>query len=159
MQCYDWPGNIRELENFIRRALALTQGTALGVDLFGSVAQVERSFACDAAKTRSDPAGSGTLASGSDATRHQRQSHSYRRNDGREPAHRAQQDPRIRAGGRGRRYELDQFGASLDLLRRFLDLSSKRQELITSNIANVDTPGYHAKDIDFQGELAARAAR
>jgi flagellar basal-body rod protein FlgB len=44
-------------------------------------------------------------------------------------------------------------GAQIDLLSRFLDLSAKRQELITSNIANVDTPGYRAKDIDFQGEL------
>ena len=41
----------------------------------------------------------------------------------------------------------------LDLLQRFLDLSSKRQELISSNIANVDTPGYRTKDIDFRGEL------
>jgi flagellar basal-body rod protein FlgB len=48
-------------------------------------------------------------------------------------------------------------GASLDLLQRFLDLSSKRQELITSNIANVDTPGYRAKDIDFRGELERAA--
>jgi flagellar basal-body rod protein FlgB len=39
------------------------------------------------------------------------------------------------------------------LLERFLDLAAKRQGLITSNIANVDTPGYRAKDIDFQGEL------
>jgi flagellar basal-body rod protein FlgB len=41
-----------------------------------------------------------------------------------------------------------------DLLARYLDLSAKRQSLITSNIANVDTPGYRTKDIDFQGELA-----
>ena len=40
-----------------------------------------------------------------------------------------------------------------DLLERFLDLTAKRQALITSNIANVDTPGYHARDIDFRGEM------
>jgi flagellar basal-body rod protein FlgB len=28
-----------------------------------------------------------------------------------------------------------------------------RQQQITSNIANVDTPGYHGKDIDFQAEM------
>jgi flagellar basal-body rod protein FlgB len=42
---------------------------------------------------------------------------------------------------------------SNDLLQRFLDLAAKRQALVTSNIANVDTPGYRTKDIDFQGEL------
>jgi len=41
-----------------------------------------------------------------------------------------------------------------DLLARYMDLAAKRQSLITSNIANVDTPGYRTKDIDFQGELA-----
>ena len=40
-----------------------------------------------------------------------------------------------------------------DLLQRYLDLSAKRQALITGNIANVDTPGYRTKDIDFTGEL------
>ena len=44
--------------------------------------------------------------------------------------------------------------AQADLLARYMDLSAKRQSLITSNIANVDTPGYRTKDIDFQGELA-----
>ncbi len=43
--------------------------------------------------------------------------------------------------------------AQVDLLARYLDLSARRQALITSNIANVDTPGYHTQDIDFQGEL------
>jgi flagellar basal-body rod protein FlgB len=43
--------------------------------------------------------------------------------------------------------------AQVNLLGRYLDLSSRRQSLISSNIANVDTPGYHTKDIDFQGEL------
>ena len=40
------------------------------------------------------------------------------------------------------------------LLERFLDLTAKRQGLLTTNIANVDTPGYHTRDIDFRGELA-----
>jgi len=41
----------------------------------------------------------------------------------------------------------------VDLLGRYLDLAAKRQSLITSNIANVDTPGYHTKDIDFHSAM------
>lgn len=36
-----------------------------------------------------------------------------------------------------------------------LSLREQRQSLIASNISNADTPGYHAKDIDFSHELAA----
>jgi flagellar basal-body rod protein FlgB len=39
------------------------------------------------------------------------------------------------------------------LLERFLDASSMRQTLVSTNIANVDTPGYHTRDVDFRGEL------
>jgi flagellar basal-body rod protein FlgB len=39
------------------------------------------------------------------------------------------------------------------LLGKYLDLSVYRQGLLTSNIANIDTPGYQTKDIDFKGEL------
>jgi len=34
-----------------------------------------------------------------------------------------------------------------------MDLLSARQKLVASNIANVDTPGYQTKDIDFQFEF------
>lgn len=34
----------------------------------------------------------------------------------------------------------------------YMDLLSVRQKLVASNIANADTPGYKAKDIDFQFE-------
>jgi flagellar basal-body rod protein FlgB len=34
-----------------------------------------------------------------------------------------------------------------------MDLLSTRQKLVASNIANLDTPGYHARDIDFQAEF------
>src|SRR5215470_17559246 len=40
-------------------------------------------------------------------------------------------------------------------LERYMDLLSARQKLVASNIANADTPGYHAKDLDFQAEFAS----
>ncbi len=36
------------------------------------------------------------------------------------------------------------------LLERFLDVSSMRQTLVTTNLANVDTPGYSRQRADFQ---------
>ena len=41
----------------------------------------------------------------------------------------------------------------MNLLGRALDLTAERQELVSQNIANIDTPGYHARDIDFGSEL------
>ena len=38
-------------------------------------------------------------------------------------------------------------------LERYMDLLSIRQKTVASNIANVDTPGYRTKDIDFQYEF------
>lgn len=43
--------------------------------------------------------------------------------------------------------------ADLRVLERFLDVASMRQTLVSTNIANVDTPGYHTRDVDFHGEL------
>jgi flagellar basal-body rod protein FlgB len=42
---------------------------------------------------------------------------------------------------------------SLAGLERFLDLSVSRHTLIGSNLANIDTPGYRTRDIDFETEL------
>lgn len=36
-----------------------------------------------------------------------------------------------------------------------MDLLAARQKLVVSNIANVDTPGYRTKDIDFDSEFRA----
>lgn len=36
-----------------------------------------------------------------------------------------------------------------------LKLRSQRTEVLASNLANVDTPGYRARDIDFKSVLAA----
>jgi flagellar basal-body rod protein FlgB len=38
-------------------------------------------------------------------------------------------------------------------LERYMDLLSTRQKLTAANIANADTPGYKAQDIDFQFEF------
>lgn len=37
-------------------------------------------------------------------------------------------------------------------LGRYMDLLAERQKLTASNLANLDTPGYTTKDIDFQFE-------
>ena len=38
-------------------------------------------------------------------------------------------------------------------LTRALDLTSLRQRVVSENIANVDTPGYQTRDIDFASEF------
>jgi flagellar basal-body rod protein FlgB len=38
-------------------------------------------------------------------------------------------------------------------LSRFLDATAYRSGVIAANIANIDTPGYHAQDLDFRSQL------
>lgn len=38
-------------------------------------------------------------------------------------------------------------------IKEMLDLTYRRNEAITSNITNADTPGYRATDLSFAGEL------
>lgn len=38
-------------------------------------------------------------------------------------------------------------------LARFLDVNVARSKLIMANMANVDTPGYHTRDLDFHAEM------
>lgn len=45
------------------------------------------------------------------------------------------------------------FGGAIDLLGKSLDIRSKRHSIISSNIANAETPGYKAQDISFEAEL------
>jgi flagellar basal-body rod protein FlgB len=35
-------------------------------------------------------------------------------------------------------------------LTGYLEVTNQRQQMIAANMANVDTPGYHTQDIDFQ---------
>lgn len=46
------------------------------------------------------------------------------------------------------------FDRTFEALAKSLDLRSQRQVVISSNIANADTPGYQAQQLDFEGALA-----
>jgi flagellar basal-body rod protein FlgB len=43
--------------------------------------------------------------------------------------------------------------SSIQMLQGYLKVVADREQQITSNMANVDTPGYHTKDVNFQAEL------
>ena len=46
------------------------------------------------------------------------------------------------------------FDSALGIHQNALALRSQRAEMLASNIANADTPGYKARDIDFKSALA-----
>jgi|SRR5581483_8257961 len=48
--------------------------------------------------------------------------------------------------------------STIQSLERFLDLASYRASLIANNMANVDTPKYRTRDIDFGAELRRASA-
>ncbi|MFY7942325.1 MAG: flagellar basal body rod protein FlgB [Burkholderiaceae bacterium] len=55
---------------------------------------------------------------------------------------------------------LEQLTSRLETLSSSLQLRAARQQILASNIANVDSPGYVARDIDFNAALAnARQVR
>jgi flagellar basal-body rod protein FlgB len=41
----------------------------------------------------------------------------------------------------------------LQILQGFLKVTTDRQQMVATNMANVDTPGYHTRDIDFQAAM------
>jgi flagellar basal-body rod protein FlgB len=40
-----------------------------------------------------------------------------------------------------------------EALGRFLDVDVSRYKLVAANLANIDTPGYRTRDLDFRAEL------
>lgn len=48
---------------------------------------------------------------------------------------------------------LDKLDASFRFQQEALNLRAQRQEILAANIANADTPGYQARDIDFASQL------
>lgn len=52
-----------------------------------------------------------------------------------------------------------EYNSSMKYLETALNARTLRQDLIASNISNVDTPYYRSKDIDFETALAKEAHR
>ncbi|MCE1839845.1 flagellar basal body rod protein FlgB, partial [Enterobacter hormaechei] len=48
---------------------------------------------------------------------------------------------------------LDKLDATFQFRQEALALRNQRQEILSANIANADTPGYQARDIDFAAQL------
>ena len=46
------------------------------------------------------------------------------------------------------------FDNTLTLLERAMDVRLSRQSLLSSNAANIDTPGFKEKDLDFKEAIA-----
>jgi len=53
---------------------------------------------------------------------------------------------------------IQQFDTTMRLLQKVLDLRSKNQEVIGSNIANAETPGYTAQSFGFEDQLQSALA-
>lgn len=45
-----------------------------------------------------------------------------------------------------------------DALTSFLDVEVARTKLVSTNLANIDTPNYRARDLDFHAELKRASA-
>ncbi|WP_374623708.1 flagellar basal body rod protein FlgB [Pandoraea sp.] len=54
---------------------------------------------------------------------------------------------------------MDKLDAALRFSQQALAMRAYRQEVISSNIANADTPGYKARDIDFNSALSQAVER
>ena len=48
-----------------------------------------------------------------------------------------------------------EFDATIQMLSRSLDLLTTRHEVLAANVANSETPGYKARDLDFREVLKA----
>ncbi|MBI5748842.1 MAG: flagellar basal body rod protein FlgB [Nitrospinae bacterium] len=49
------------------------------------------------------------------------------------------------------------YGENIDIFKKVLDLRSERHNIISSNIANIDTPNYKSVDISFEEQLRSAA--
>ena len=51
------------------------------------------------------------------------------------------------------------FNSTVFMLEKLLDFQSERHSILSTNVANIDTPGYKGYDIRFSDELRKAASR
>lgn len=56
-------------------------------------------------------------------------------------------------------FDITRGNQMIQAMDQSLSLASRRQTLIASNLANLDTPGYHTRDFSFEGALKNALAR
>lgn len=56
-------------------------------------------------------------------------------------------------------FDLVSSNSLLQAMDKSMSLATKRMELIASNMANIDTPGYRTQDFDFKGALKNELAK
>ena len=95
---------------------------------------------------------SGKAASEKHSGAHRWQPDPRRRNAWYQPSHLTKQDSRIRFAAQEIRITWRPLQL-MQLLQGYLKVASDRQQTVASNIANVDTPGYHTQDIDLQSAM------
>ncbi len=47
------------------------------------------------------------------------------------------------------------FGSHIEVAGKVLDLQLQRQNVVSSNLANIKTPGYRPRELDFEKDLQA----
>jgi len=55
-------------------------------------------------------------------------------------------------------FDITSGNGMIQTMDRGLTLASQRQTLIASNLANLDTPGYHTRDFSFEGAMKSAIA-
>ena len=56
-------------------------------------------------------------------------------------------------------FDLVSHNPMLQMTDRSMTLASRRMALIASNLSNIDTPGYHTRDFNFEEAFKAEAAK
>lgn len=51
-------------------------------------------------------------------------------------------------------FDTTSFGKSLDVMKRTMDVSLLRREVIANNIANAETPNFKRSDVTFEASMA-----